>query len=103
MRKDLIIPVEEFNALPKDKQIEALCDVYECNPKLRKMHFRQYVHHQWNPHPPQRFVIWWDSGEGVKLCEKETLRGWNGADAIRAFNCQSVREIYTFTKQYGLI
>lgn len=100
MRKDLAPDQEEFNRMDKTEQIDALCSVHECNEKKRKIHFKQYVHGQWNPHPPSRFIQWWKSG-GVQATEKKTNRGWESIDAIRAFNCEAVREVYRETKSIG--
>ena len=97
MRKDLIVPLEEFNQMSKTEQITALCDVYECNPKKRKIHMDQYVWRQWNPHPPQGFLSWWNRN-GAQLTEAKTGRTWIGIDAVRAFNCEAVRETYRESK-----
>ena len=102
MRLDLKPTQQEFNDMSKEEQIDSLCSVYECKEKKRKLHYQQYVHRQWKPHPPQRFMAWWAS-DGVHFSEKKTNRGWGGVPATVAFNCEAVREAYTEAKNLGLI
>ncbi len=101
MRLDLIPSQQEFNAMEKTEQIDALCSVHECNEKKRKIHFKQYIHGKWNPHLPSRFERWW-IGEGVQATEKATNRAWEGINAVRAFNCEAAREVYREAKQIGV-
>lgn len=102
MRKDLEVPMDEFNRMSKKEQIESLCDYHECNPKQRKIHREQYVDRKWNPHPPHRFETWW-STTGALETEKKTERTWLGIDAVRAFNCEAVREVYREAKEVGAV
>jgi hypothetical protein len=102
MRKDLEVPMDEFNRMSKQDQIESLCDYHECSSKKRKMHKEQYVHERWNPHPPKKFCDWWNS-VGALDTEKKINRTWLGVDANRAFNCEAVREVYREGKEIGLV
>jgi hypothetical protein len=102
MRPELEMDMEEFNALDKAGQIKALCAFHECNEKQRKIHYAQYVNRRWNPHPPQRFVRWWN-GDGPLYTEKKTGRAWLGVEPRIAFNCEAVREAYHEVKSLGLI
>ena len=94
--------MDEFNEMSKSEQINALCDFHECNEKKRKIHFRQYVHKRWNPHPPRRFVQWWEKDGGAIFTEQKTGRRWAGVETRVAFNCEAVREAYREAKQVGL-
>ncbi len=100
MRPDLIPTQEEFNAMDKSVQIDTLCTVHECKEKKKKIHHKQYVFEKWNPHPPQRFLRWWNK-DGIAQTENATGREWK-IDAIRAFNCEAVREVYTQAKESEL-
>jgi hypothetical protein len=40
-------------------QIAEKCEQAGCNTKIAKVHWTQYVKHNWDPHPPQAFVDWW--------------------------------------------
>lgn len=102
MRPDLEVPMDEFNRMSRKDQISALCDYHECSAKQRKIHKDQYVHNSWNPHPPTRFVNWWGRS-GALDTEKFTGRTWLGIDAIRAFNCEAVREVYRESKEVGVV
>ena len=82
-------------------EISDLCDQHGCNDKIQKLHHAQFVDKGWNPHPPQAFINWWGS-IGIKATEKATGRGWGEIDAIRAFNCEAVREVYREAKNFGL-
>lgn len=94
--------MEEFNSMSKSDQIDSLCAVHECNEKKRKIHRKQYVDDRWNPHPPMRFVFWWNQG-GATYTEKATARPWVGIDSVVAFNCEAVREAYREAKAVGLV
>lgn len=78
----------------QDREIEvrAMCSEHGCSEKIRKIHFDQYVHRQWHPHPPAVFVDWWKS-------EPEYL---HSIDAKRAYNCQVYRDRFLEAKQHGL-
>lgn len=93
MDNSAIVPMEVFNSLSKSDQITALCDYHECSDKKRKLHRDQYVKRGWNPHPPRRFLSWWNK-DGPKLTEAATGRGWALITATRAFNCEAVRQVY---------
>lgn len=82
-------------------EIDDLCEHHGCSNKIRKIHFDQYVFRQWNPHPPSRFVTWWQS-EGPVFTEKKTARGWFGINTETAFNCEAVKESYHEAKSIGL-
>ena len=82
-------------------EISDLCDQHGCKEKAQKIHQAQYVDRRWNPHPPQSFVNWWGLS-GKEMTEKKTDQSYQDIDAIRAFNCESVREVYREVKQYGL-
>jgi hypothetical protein len=69
---------------------------------FRKIHKTQYIDRQLNPHPPQRFVNWWGA-TGIEATEKKTDRAWGDIDAVRAFNCEAVRETYREAKQFGIV
>lgn len=101
MRPDLEIPMNEFNRMNLKDQINALCDYHECDKKLRQLHVEQYTQRRWNPHPPRRFIKWWAT-DGVHMTEKKTDRAWTGIDAVRAFNCEAVREVYREAKEVAL-
>src|SRR5215471_10531412 len=60
MREDLQPTQAEFSAMSPTEQISALCDVHECKDKVRRVHLRQYTQERWNPHPPRRFLHWWN-------------------------------------------
>ena len=83
-------------------EISDLCEQAGCNPKIRKVHREQYVHKRWNPHPPNRFVDWWNSG-GWRATEEKTNRSWVGVEARIAFNCEAAREVYRELKTVGVI
>lgn len=84
-----------------EDQISDLCEQAGCSEKIQKIHKAQYVDRRWNPHPPQTFCDWWFS-VGGKQTEKRTGRAWVGIDAIRAFNCEAVRETYRESKKFGI-
>jgi hypothetical protein len=81
-------------ATDKDKritQINRMCDDAGCAEKIRKIHFKQYVHDNWHPHPPKDFCDWWSTQPDFH----------NGIDAKRAYNCQRYRDEFLESKQYG--
>jgi hypothetical protein len=82
------------------EEISDLCEQHGCNRKTKKVHLSQYADRQWNPHPPQHFINWWGS-VGIEKTEKRTKNAWRDIDAIRAFNCEAVRETYREAKQIG--
>jgi hypothetical protein len=82
-------------------EISDLCDQHGCNDKIHKVHTAQYVDRGWNPHPPQHFANWWGS-VGKEMTEKKSENSWQDIDSIRAFNCETVREVYREAKQFGL-
>ena len=84
--------MEQFNQMSPADQIGALCNYHECKPKIRKIHFDQYVYRRWNPHPPTRFVAWWKLHPDVS--EKTT--------ALLAFNCENYRQQYLEAKEFGV-
>lgn len=102
MRHDLIPEQSEFDAMSSPDKIDALCAVYGCKEKAQKIHYQAFVHKQWNPHPPMRFVFWWAHG-GAAYTETKSDRSWIGIDAVRAFNCEAVREAYFEAKSVGLV
>lgn len=83
------------------EEIGDLCDQAGCNDKVRKIHAAQYVDRSWNPHPPPKFVDWWAAG-GALDTEKRTSNSWQDIDAVRAFNCEAVRETYFEAKKLGI-
>jgi hypothetical protein len=109
MNKAFEVSMEEFNEMAPKDQIAALCGYHECSEKKRKVHFDDYVRRRWNPHPPQRFVTWWYAG-GHRETERKTDRSWSvhvegvykPIDAVAAFNCQAVRDVYSEAKEHGL-
>ncbi len=74
-------------------EINDLCDQAGCNEKIRKIHSAQYVDRRWNPHPPRAFLSWWNQ-DGPKLTVAATGTAWEDIDAVRAFNCEAVRQVY---------
>ena len=100
MRTDLIPTMQEFNEMDRAEQIETLCAVHECNEKKRKAHRSAYLRGT-NHHPPQRFLKWWNK-DGIAQTESATDRAWQGIDAVRAFNCEAVREVYRQAKESEL-
>jgi hypothetical protein len=83
-------------------QIDDLCDQAGCSDKIRKLHTSQFVDKKWNPHPSRRFIDWWGS-VGAEATERRTDRSWVGIDAVRAFNSEAVREVYSEAKQVGIV
>lgn len=41
------------------RSISIICDKCGCSDKLSKLHFEQFVKHDWQPHASQRFKRWW--------------------------------------------
>ena len=69
--------------------IGELCDQAGCNQKMRKVHYGQYVHRQWNPHPSERFLAWWKNHKNGDI--KPTT----------AYNTRIYMEEYLEAKNYG--
>jgi hypothetical protein len=82
-------------------EINDHCNHSGCSDKIQKIHHAQYVDRHWNPHPPMNFVNWWGS-TGAAATEKQTNRAWADIDAVRAFNCEAVREVYREAKSFGV-
>lgn len=59
----------------RTKLVNSLCEAAGCTEKVRKIHFHQFVDHNWHPHPPTAFVTWWKSHPE------------NSISPARAFNC----------------
>jgi hypothetical protein len=76
----------------KIDKIGDLCDQHGCSEKIRKIHFDQFVNHDWHPHPPSDFTEWWSGHHDYA----------NGIDAKRAYNCQPYRNQYLEAKGVGL-
>lgn len=72
--------------------VTELCEEHGCNAKIAKIHFEQFVNHNWHPHPSADFGIWWKTQPGFA----------QGIDVKRAFNCQNYRDRFLEAKQYGL-
>lgn len=76
----------------REAEISDLCDQHQCKDKIRKIHFEQFVHRNWHPHPSMEFEQWWPTqpeytqGVGVKP----------------AFNCQMYRDRFLEAKQYAI-
>ncbi len=75
------------------EEIEDLCDQAGCKEKIKQVHSKQYVDKRWNPHPPRAFLSWWNQ-DGPKLTVTATGRSWEDIDAVRAYNCEDVRQVY---------
>ncbi len=75
------------------EEISDMCDQAGCNDKIRKIHLSQYADRRWNPHPPRAFLSWWNQ-DGPKLARDATDRYFDDIDAVRAFNCEAVRQVY---------
>lgn len=83
------------------QRIDELCERAGCSEKIRKVHFQQYVHRRWNPHPPQKFLDWWNR-DGAVFTENKSHRAWYGVKPVVAYNCEAVREAYREARQLGL-
>lgn len=75
------------------EEIDSLCEQAGCRESIQKIHHAQYVDRRWNPHPPRAFLSWWNQ-DGPKLCVTATGESWEDIDAIRAYNCERVRQVY---------
>ncbi len=75
------------------EEIESLCEQAGCKESIQKLHHAQYVDRHWNPHPPRAFLSWWNQ-DGPKLTHAATDRQWADIDAVRAYNCEAVRQVY---------
>ncbi len=75
------------------EEIEDLCEQSGCKEKVKQVHSKQYVDKRWNPHPPRAFLSWWNQ-DGPKLTVAATGLAYEDIDAVRAYNCESVRQVY---------
>ena len=91
--QDQIKLTKYLHSLPDKEHIAELCSMHGCSPKIQKLHAEQFLRHRWNSHPSERFVRWW-MNRGIEVAETATEHSWKGVDAIKAFNCESVRECY---------
>lgn len=73
------------------QEIDELCDEAGCSDKIRKIHFEQFVHRHWHPHPPKEFKDWW-------VCQHECEQGMSVA---RAYNCQIYHQRFLEEKAVG--
>lgn len=71
-------------------QIDGLCDQAGCNDKIRELHRAQFVDRRWNPHPPQKFDLWW-----------RTQPDCQWIDWVRAYNTHRYIEKYMEAKSVG--
>jgi hypothetical protein len=76
------------------EKIKRLCSHAGCSDKIRKVHFSQFVDHQWHPHPPERFVRWF-AGQPDKIEHPEM-------SATVAFNAACYYDKYCEEKELGL-
>jgi len=95
------VPMDVFNRMTRAQQIQTLCRFHECNDKIAEIHHDQYVHRNWNPHPPKRFLDWvFTHPDYVEMLDY----GTTGREvAVKMFNCQSYRDQYVEAKQVGVI
>ena len=80
-------------------EISELCDQAGCNEKVAGIHHAQFVDRNWNPHPPRSFIKWWPHGKAV--CEEKSGEAWRHVDEVRAYNCETVRQIWTEVNQHA--
>ncbi len=78
---------KHLQSLSRKEEIEALCDIHGCNAKLRKVHRKQFLEDQWNPHPSERFTRWW-MNRGWQDTEDATDRGWSSYDPDKNQVCR---------------
>lgn len=81
------------NTEKRKAAIVEMCDTHGCSDKIRKIHFDQYVHRNWHPHPPAEFSDWW---------KKHPDCIHNGIDFKRAFNCQNYYQEYLEARSIGV-
>ena len=77
----------------REEQIAEMCTLAGCKDKIRKIHFDQYVHRNWHPHPPKEFRDWW-------TIQPEFTQG---IDSKRAYNCDIYRQRYLEAKEIGVL
>jgi len=76
-------------------KITRLCDRAGCSAKLKKVHFEQFVYHDWHPHPPRAFVEW--------FARHPDNVGEGGSGPVAFFNCARYYDQFCEARQLGLL
>ena len=75
----------------KEREIAELCSQHSCTEKIRKIHFDQFIHRNWHPHPSVEFERWWakhaDFTQGISIKV--------------AWNCQRYRQEFLKAREVG--
>jgi hypothetical protein len=76
-------------------KITRLCNKAGCNDKIRKIHFDQFVDHQWHPHPPRAFVDW--------FARHPDNIGEGGSGPVVFFNAKPYYDQFCEARALGLL
>jgi hypothetical protein len=84
-----------MNRHERMQKIGRLCKAANCGEKLRKVHFSQFVYHDWHPHPPRAFVDW--------FARHPDNVGETGSGAVVFFNAARYFDQFREAREHGLL
>jgi hypothetical protein len=90
-----------MDRLQRIAKIQRLCKQAGCNDKIRRIHFDQFVDHQWHPHPPRIFEEWI---RRHPTYQEMTMKGTDPREAtIKLFNSAPCYQEFSVAKETGAI
>lgn len=85
----------------KKDWIQHACKHYGCNEKIARLHFQQFVHKGWNPHPSKKFWDWIDKHpdyHAMRLTETPEREA-----KVKLWNAERWNAQYREAKEFGLL